>query len=97
MKKIVVTSIAALAVASTLMAAVNSGQCVGCHGTNFEKKALGQSVVVADQTHAQIATELKGYKDTSGFGHSPSKGVMANQVKKYSDADLEAFSKTVGN
>ncbi len=96
MKKIVIASIAALAVASSAFAGVDAAKCAGCHGAKFEKKALGQSAVVADLTHADIATKLKGYKNTPGFGHSGAKGAMAGQVKAYSDADLEAFSKTIG-
>ncbi|WP_345992921.1 c-type cytochrome [Sulfurimonas sp. HSL-1716] len=97
MKKIVIASVAALAVTSSLMAAaVQANKCAGCHGKDFEKKALGQSKIVKDMTHAEIAASLKGYRDTAGFGHSPAKGVMAGQVKSYTDAELEAFSKTVG-
>ena len=96
MKKIVIATIATLAVGSTLMAGVDATKCATCHGAKFEKKALGQSAIVADLKHADIATKLKGYKDTPGFGHSGAKGVMVGQVKAYSDADLEAFSKTIG-
>ncbi|MBU0631324.1 cytochrome C [bacterium] len=97
MKKIVIASVAALAVASTLMgAAVDPAKCAGCHGKDFEKKALGQSKIVKDMTHAEIATSLKGYRDVPGFGHSPAKGAMAGQAKAYTDAELEAFSNTIG-
>lgn len=96
MKKIFITSIVSLAIGSTLMASVDTGKCAGCHGSKFDKKALGQSAIVSTMTHAAIATALKGYKNTPGFGHSPAKGVMAGQVKTYSNADLEALSKTIG-
>ena len=94
MKKIVITSIAALTVASTLMAGVNAASCIACHGKGFEKKALGKSKVVSSMTHADIATALKGYK-TGSYGGAM-KGVMKGQVGKYSEADLEAFSLTIG-
>ena len=94
MKKIVIASIAALTVASTLSAGVNAGACAACHGKSFEKHALGKSKIVKDMTHAQIATALKGYKDGSYGG--PMKGVMKGQVGKYSNADLEAFAQTIG-
>lgn len=45
-------------------------------------------------THAEIADSLKGYK--AGTYGGPMKGLMAGQVKKYSDADLEAFAQTIG-
>ena len=94
MKKIVIASISALTLASTLTAGVVAGKCVGCHGGDWSKKALGKSKVVSDMTHAEIATALKGYKDGSYGG--PMKGLMKGQVAAYSDADLDAFSSTVG-
>lgn len=94
MKKIVIASIAALTVTSSLIAGVNAGACKGCHGQNFEKKAMGKSKMVSEMTHADIAKALKGYK-TGTYG-GPMKGMMKGQVTRYSDADLDAFSKTVG-
>ncbi len=94
MKKIVIASIAALSVASTLSAGVNSGACKGCHGAHFEKKAMGKSKVVANLSHAEIAEALKGYK--AGTFGGPMKGLMKGQVARYSNADLEAFAQTIG-
>ena len=94
MKKIVITSLAALTVASTLMAGVNAGACKGCHGANFEKHAMGKSKIVKDLSHAEIAAALKGYK--AGTYGGPMKGVMKGQVGRYSNADLDAFAQTVG-
>ena len=94
MKKIVIASIATLALVSAASAAVNSHACMGCHGAHFEKKALGKSKIVANLSHAEIATALKGYK--AGTFGGPMKGVMKGQVAKYSDADLDAFAQTIG-
>ena len=94
MKKIVIASIAALAVSSVAMAGVNGAACAACHGKNFEKHAMGKSKIVKDMTHAEIAEALKGYK--AGTYGGPMKGVMKGQVARYSDADLEAFSHTIG-
>jgi cytochrome c-type protein NapB len=93
MKKIV-TTIVALSATTALMAGVNAGACKGCHGQNFEKKALGKSKIVSDMTHADIAAAMKGYK-TGTYG-GPMKGLMKGQVAKYSDADLDAFALTIG-
>jgi len=93
MKKIT-TAIIALGATSALMAGVNAAACKGCHGQAWEKKALGKSLVVAEMTHADIAASLKGYK--AGTYGGPMKGLMKGQVAKYSDADLDAFSATVG-
>ncbi len=60
----------------------------------LKKSALGKSKIVADLTHAEIATALKGYK--AGTYGGVMKAVMKSQVARYSDAELEAFSKTIG-
>ena len=93
MKKIVIASIVALAATSSLMAAVNAAACVGCHGADWSKAALGKSKIVSTLPHAEIAAALKGYKADQG---GPMKGLMKGQVSKYSDAELEEFSKTIG-
>jgi len=94
MKKIVIATIAAAAISSVSMAAVNTHVCAGCHGAHFEKHALGKSKIVANMTHAEIAKALKGYK-AGTFGGSM-KAIMHGQVARYSDADLDAVAKTIG-
>jgi cytochrome c-type protein NapB len=94
MKKIVIASIATLALVTAASAAVNGKACAACHGANFEKHAMGKSKIVKDMSHADIAAALKGYK--AGTYGGPMKGIMKGQVARYSDADLEAFSKTIG-
>ena len=94
MKKIVIASIATLALVTAASAAVNGKACAACHGANWEKHAMGKSKIVKDLTHAEIAKALKGYK--AGTFGGPMKGVMKGQVARYSDADLEAFAQTIG-
>ena len=94
MKKLLVTTVASVALTSVALAGVNAGACKGCHGANFEKKALGKSKVVKDMTHAEIEKALIGYKNGTYGG--PMKGLMKGQVAKYSDADLKAFAQTIG-
>ncbi len=94
MKKIVIASIATLALVTAASAAVNGKACAACHGANWEKKAMGKSKVVANMAHADIAVALKGYK--AGTYGGSMKGVMKGQVGRYSDADLEAFAQTIG-
>jgi len=94
MKKIVIATVASLALATASMAAVNGKACTSCHGADWTKAALGKSKNVAEMTHAEIATSLKGYKDGSYGG--PMKGLMKGQVAKYSDEELDAFSLTIG-
>jgi len=94
MKKIVIATVASLALATVSMAAVNGTACTSCHGADWTKAALGKSKNVAEMTHAEIATSLKGYKDGSYGG--PMKGLMKGQVAKYSDEELDAFAQTIG-
>ena len=85
MKKIVLGTLV-LSVAA--FAAVNLGACKGCHGANFEKKALGKSKVVSEMSKADVNAAMVGYKDGTYGG--PMKGVMKGQVAKYSNAELES-------
>ena len=94
MKKLVVTSVAAAALASCAFAGVNLGACKGCHGANFEKHALGKSKIVKDLTKAEVAQALIGYKNGTYGG--PMKGDMKGQVSKYSEADLKAAAEQIG-
>ena len=94
MKKIVITSIVSLALATASMAGVNAGKCTSCHGTHFEKKAFGKSKVVKDMTHAEIATALKGYK--AGTYGGAMKGLMKGQVVSLDDAVIEAIANAIG-
>lgn len=95
MKKIIIAGVAAIALSTSAMAGgVVKAKCAGCHGADFGKHALGKSKIVKDLTHAEIATALKGYK--AGTYGGAMKGLMKGQIAAYSDADLEAFSKTIG-
>lgn len=73
---------------TTAYASVYLGACTGCHGANFQIKALGKSNVVADMTKAEVSRALIGYKNGSYGGKL--KRVMQSQVKKYSDDELRS-------
>jgi len=89
MKKTIITMVA-VAFASTSVFAANTAACVGCHGQNFEKKAMNVSKVVKDMSKADIVAALKGYKDGSYGGNM--KGVMAGQVKALDDAAIDEIA-----
>jgi cytochrome c-type protein NapB len=89
MTKIVKVIALASLLAPTLYGASTAG-CKGCHGANFEKKALGKSKVVKDMTKDEIMTALKGYKNGSYGGAM--KGMMKGQVASLSDGDMEAMA-----
>jgi len=80
-------------VASIAMYAASTAGCKGCHGQNFEKKALGKSKVVKDMSKDDIVNALKGYK--AGTYGGPMKGMMVGQVKALSDADMEAMASEI--
>ena len=91
MKKL---AIAMLFAGSTLLMADGAAlyaKCVGCHGANGEKAALGKSAVITGQDAAKTVEQLKGYKagtlNIAGMG-----GLMKGQVASMSDADMQAVA-----
>jgi cytochrome c-type protein NapB len=75
-------------------AEVNTAVCAGCHGANFEKKAMGVSKVVNTLTKDEIKKALHGYKDGT-YGGSM-KTIMKGQAGGLSDAQIEAIANKVG-
>ena len=90
MKKLVV---AASLLTACVAFANPYGKCVGCHGANGEKAALGKSKVIKDMTKADFIAAMKGYKDGSYGG--PMKGLMKGQAMPLSDADIEAIANQI--
>lgn len=93
MKKILISTLLTLGYGSSLLATPNISSCLGCHGANFEKAALGKSKIVKDLTQEDIFSSLIGYKNGTYGG--PMKGVMKGQVARYSDEDLKLISKMI--
>lgn len=90
-----IITIAALGLLTvTASAEFNEASCTGCHGANFEKKAMGKSKVVKDMTADEISKALHGYKDGSYGG--PMKGIMKGQANTMSDDDIKAFAEKHG-
>jgi cytochrome c-type protein NapB len=73
---------------------VDTKACAGCHGTGFEKAAMGKSKIVSDMSKADIETALKGYKDGSYGGAM--KAIMAGQAKGLDDAKIKAIAEKFG-
>ncbi|MCF6330625.1 MAG: hypothetical protein L3I99_03660 [Sulfurimonas sp.] len=61
---------------------INLTRCVSCHGQNFEKKALQQSLVVKDMTKEAVTKALLGYK------YGP-QSIMKSQISFYTDEALK--------
>jgi len=94
MKKIVITSIAALTVASTLMAGV-PGSCVGCHGKDGSHNSMVKQSKPNTMAKADIVTALEGYK--AGTRNTYGKGaMMKNFAKNLSDAQIKDIANTWG-
>ena len=72
------------------VASANIALCKGCHGQQFEKKAMGKSKVVKNMSKAEIVKALKGYK--AGVYGRAMKRTMEGQVKKLSNKDIEAIA-----
>ncbi len=81
--KIILTT---LLCAITSFAQVNLTSCKSCHGTNFEKAALGKSKIVRDMTKSEVSASLIGYKN--GTYGSSMKGIMKSNVVMYSNKEL---------
>ncbi len=91
-KVIKIVALGSLLTASALYSA-NTTACKGCHGANFEKKAMGVSKVVKDMSKEEIVKALKGYKDGS-YGGSM-KGIMKGQVAPLSEADIDSIASSI--
>ena len=83
-----------VSIVSTGVFAANTAVCAGCHGQNFEKKALNVSKVVKEMSKDEIVASLKAYKAGTG-GHTPMKATMQAQAKNLSDADIEAIAEQI--
>ena len=94
MKKSLFVSVALATTMTSGVFAANTAVCAGCHGQNFEKKALNVSKVVKDMSKEDIVAALKAYKAGTG-GHTPMKATMQTQAKNLSDADIEAIAEQI--
>jgi len=83
-------AIATLGLMSVSASAYNTTACAGCHGANFEKKALNVSKIVKDLPKDEIVKALKGYK--AGTFGGAMKAVMQGQVKALTDKDIEEIA-----
>ncbi|CAA6803164.1 MAG: Putative cytochrome c [uncultured Sulfurovum sp.] len=89
-----IITIATLGLLSVTASAFDTASCVGCHGADFEKSAMGKSKVVTDMTAEEITTALNGYKDGSYGG--PMKMLMKAPATAMSDDDIKAFADKYG-
>ena len=82
-------------ISSCILYANPCAKCVGCHGVNGEKAALGgKSKIIKDMTKAEIKTAMLGYKDGTYGGVM--KGLMKGQSMSLSNEDIEAIANQIG-
>jgi len=72
----------------------NTGRCIGCHGENFEKHAMGVSNIVKDMTKAYIEATLFNYKYESNDGNMDA--LMAWQTSQLSNEEIRAIARKIG-
>lgn len=80
---------------STLSSAeVHTDNCIGCHGENFEKPAMGMSNIVKEMTKEYIEATLFNYKYESNDGNMDA--LMAWQTSQLSDDEIRALARKIG-
>ena len=91
MKKFAITM---LLTGSTLLMANGAAaytKCIGCHGANGEKSALGKSAIITGQVATKTIEQLNGYKagtlNVHGMG-----GLMKGQVASMDEAAIKAVA-----
>jgi len=92
MKKIIISCCLSVGILS----AGELASCIGCHGKNFEKSAMGKSKIVKNMSVQDIKSALDGYKNHTYGGEL--KTIMYAQVRNIKDTDHAANSiKAVSN
>lgn len=71
---------------------LTKGACVSCHGANFSKPIDPSYPKLAGQHADYLTVALKSYKTEKNPGVGRSNGVMAGQVKQFSNAELKAIA-----
>lgn len=73
---------------------VNTGNCIGCHGENFEKPAMGMSQIVKDMSKEYIEATLFNYKYGENDGSMDA--LMAWQTSKLTDDEIRNLAQKLG-
>lgn len=73
--------------------ALDLRRCTYCHGSDFSRSADNKSKIVSDLSKEDVLKALKGYK--IGYYGGDSKNVMKEQLKSYSNSDLEIIANQI--
>lgn len=76
---------------------LTKGACVSCHGANFSKPIDPSYPKLAGQHADYLTVALKAYKTEKNAHVGRANGVMAGQVKQFSNADLKAMAAYIGS
>jgi cytochrome c553 len=71
---------------------LTKGACVSCHGANFSKPIDPTYPKLAGQHADYLTVALKAYKTEKNGTVGRANGVMAGQVKQFSNAELKAMA-----
>ena len=71
---------------------LTKGACVSCHGANFSKPIDPSYPKIAGQHADYLTVALKSYKTERNNNVGRANGVMAGQVKQFSNAELKAIA-----
>ncbi len=71
---------------------LTKGACISCHGENFSKPIDPAYPKIAGQHADYLTVALKSYKTEKNANVGRSNGVMAGQVKQFSNAELKAIA-----
>lgn len=71
---------------------LTKGACISCHGANFSKPIDPSYPKLAGQHADYLTVALKSYKTEKNSSVGRSNGVMAGQVKQFSNAELKAIA-----
>jgi cytochrome c553 len=76
---------------------LNKGACISCHGANFSKPIDPSYPKLAGQHADYLTVALKAYKTEKNSTVGRSNGVMAGQVKQFSNAELKAMANYIAS
>lgn len=71
---------------------LTKGACISCHGANFSKPIDPSYPKLAGQHADYLTVALKSYKVEKNNTVGRANGVMAGQVKQFSNAELKAMA-----
>ncbi|MFN3303266.1 MAG: c-type cytochrome [Roseateles sp.] len=76
---------------------LTKGACISCHGANFSKPIDPSYPKLAGQHADYLTVALKAYKTEKNNTIGRSNGVMAGQVKQFSNAELKAMANYIAS